>query len=121
MGQERPVKLVVVQSETLVVDDQPFRDRVEGLYEKIVALGPAKVQGGTHYYQDFYELLVSSDRHTTILPVVMAGKFNDATTNVKEILEMVREANGKAGFKVLMAGESSIAVESNEIDEEDTQ
>ena len=115
------MKLVVVQSETLVVDDQPFRDRVEGLYEKIVALGPAKVQGGTHYYQDFYELLVSSDRHTTILPVVMAGKFNDATTNVKEILEMVREANGKAGFKVLMAGESSIAVESNEIDEEDTQ
>ena len=114
-------EVVAVQSESLKVDDPAFRDRVEGLYEEIVALGPEKVKGGTHYYQDTDEFLVSSDRRMTILPFVMAGKFDDATSNVEEILEVVREANGKDGFKVLIAGESSIAVESNEMDAEDTK
>ena len=120
-GPRRLNEVVIVQSEALTVDDQAFRGRVEGLYEEIAALGPEKVEGGSHYYQESNEFLVSSDRRTTIMPIVMAGDYDDATTNVEEVLDMVREANGKDGFKVLVAGESSIAFEANEIDAEDTQ
>ena len=86
-------EVVIVQSEALTVDDQAFRDRVEALYEDISALGPEKVEGGSHYYQESNDFLVSSDRHTTIMPFVMAGDYDDATSNVEEILDMVSEAN----------------------------
>ena len=114
-------EVVIVQSEALTVDDQAFRDRVEALYEDISALGPEKVEGGSHYYQESNDFLVSSDRHTTIMPFVMAGDYDDATSNVEEILDMVSEANGQDGFKVLIAGEGSIAFEANEIDQADIQ
>ena len=122
-GPRKINEIVVIQSEdpSLTVDDETFRHRVEGLYEEIVLLGTEKVAEGSHYYQFGGEFLVSTDRRTTIMPFLMTGEFDDATDNVEAVLEIVREANGKDGFKVLIAGESSIAVEANEIDQSDIQ
>ena len=55
------------------------------------------------------------------MPFVMAGELKDATDNVEGALEWVREANGKDGFTVLIAGESSIAFESNEASVKDIE
>ena len=120
-GPRKISEIVVVQSETMTVDDSAFRERVEGLYDEIMALGDDKIAGGVHYYQTGSPAPVSSDGRTTIIPLTMAGEFDDATENVEEVLDIVREANGVDGFKVLVAGESSIAFEANEIDEEDLQ
>ena len=120
-GPRKVNEIVIVQSEARTVDEQEFRDRVESIYGKLSGLGGKVIAGGTHYYQTGDESLVSTDRRTTILPFVMAGTFDDATKNSKDVLEMVREANGMDGFKVLIAGESSIAVEANETDQEDIQ
>jgi RND superfamily putative drug exporter len=135
-GPKKANDIVVVKSDTLTVDDPAFKQRVESLFQQLIAVesvvdlpaalpqntpeGAAAanraVSEGTHYYQFGLEPLVSADRHTTIIPLVMAGEFNDATSNMEEtILDLVREANGEDGFKVLIAGESSIAAESNEI------
>ena len=122
-GPRKVNEIVVVQSldPTVTVDHEAFQGRVKALYEKIVALGPKKIAEGSHYYQSGSEFLVSSDRRTTIMPFLMAGDFDEAGDNVEAVLDMVRAANGKDGFKVLIAGESSIAVEANEIDQADIQ
>ena len=121
-GPRKVNEIVIVQSESLTVDDPAFQARVESLFAQIASLGDEVIAGGVHYYLfgDFRdESLVSDDRKTTILPFVMAGEFDAATDNVEEVLDIVRQANGQDGFRVLVAGQSSIAFESNEVAEED--
>ena len=49
-GPRKATEVVAVQSATLTVDDQAFRDRVEVLYGEIIALGNDVIEGGTHHY-----------------------------------------------------------------------
>ncbi len=114
-------EIVMVQSETLTVENEAFRSRVEELQQRILDVGADKVTGGITFYPTGGESLVSGDRKTTIIPFVMEGEFDDATKNVEEVLEIVREANGVGGFNVLIVGEASISVEANEIDSADTE
>ncbi len=56
-GPQHLAEIVVVQSDSLTVDDEAFRAKVEGLHEEITALGPEIISGGlgglplSHYYQ----------------------------------------------------------------------
>ena len=114
-GPRKSNEVVAVQSATLTVDDQAFRDRVEELYGEIIALGDDVIAGGTHHYQSGDQSLVSADRQTTILPLVMAGTIVEAMVNIEKVLDIVHEANGRDGFRVLVAGESSVDFESTEL------
>ena len=121
-GPKPVIEVIVVQSGSTEVDEPEFQQRVEDLYGKITGLGGEIIAGGTHYYQENDESLVSDDSRTTILPFVMAGEFDDATDNIEQVLDLVHEANDEdEEFTVLVAGESSIAFESNEISQEDLQ
>ena len=113
--------IIVVQSDALTVDDGAFKAKVEELLQQAVALGPDKVTSGVSYYLTGDDSFVSGDRKTTLIPLTMAGQFDDATSNAKKLLEIAREANGQDGFRVLVAGEASFSAESNEIDEADIQ
>ena len=118
-GPKKASEVVVIQSDKLTVDDPEFEALVGRVFEEITGLGPEKVESGVNYYMTRIESFVSADRKTTIMPIVMTGTLNDATTNVEEVLEIVRSENGKDGFKVATIGEASIAAESNELAEAD--
>ena len=120
-GPKKATEIIVVHHDTLKVDEGAFQERVQSLYQQIVALGDEKIAGGPHYYQSGDESLVSSDRHTTIMPLFMAGSFNEATENVEEVLEILRRVNGADGFTTLIAGEASVAFEANELAVEDIE
>ena len=120
-GPKKITETVIVQSETMTVDDQGFRDKVEELHRDILALGTDIVEGGVHYYQTGAETLVSEDRTTTLMPFTMAGDLVEATDNVEGPFDIVQEANGQNGFTVLISGESSIAFESNELSVKDIE
>ena len=131
-GPKKITELVIVQSPTHKVGNAPFKAKVEELHSAILeievqestdntAKGDKVVDGGAHYYLTGDESLVSKDRGTTLIPFVMAGELVDATDNAEQILETVREANGKDGFTVLVAGESSIAFEANEVSAKDIE
>ena len=112
----RPMtEMVIVQSEALTVDDPAFQDKVEAVYGAIIELGDSVIARGTNYYQENDESLVSSDRKTTIMPLVMTGTVDEAPENVEDVLHIIAEASQADGFRVLMAGEASIAFESNEL------
>ena len=114
-GPQPVTEIVVVQSETLTVDDPAFRQKVETVFGDIFALGSDTVAVGRNYYQENDESLVSEDRRTTIMQLVLTGRLKDAEQNVGQILDIVEEADAADDFRVLMSGTASISLESNEL------
>ena len=114
-GPEPITEIVIVQSETLTVDDPAFRAKVETVFGQIVALGPDAVTAGLNYYLTGDERQVSPDRKTTLMPFRLAGDLNEAEGHAEHILDIVEEADGTDGFRVLTSGTASISVETNEL------
>ena len=112
---------VIVQSESITVDNPAFQERVESLYEEILALGSDQVTLGQHYYQLNNEALVSQDRTSTIIALVLAGDLEEAEGNVENILEIVENADASGDFTVLMVGTASISYDQNELARHDLE
>ena len=102
--------MVIVQSETLTVDDPAYQEVVEGIFGKLVALGPDVIRQETlvNYYQGQAQFLLSEDRQTTIMPFTMAGEFDDASDNIGEIIEIVEQSRNETGFTVLVTGQATV-------------
>ncbi len=120
-GPEPITETVIVQSESLTVDAPAFRERVETLYEEIIALGSDQVTLGQHYYQLNNEALVSPDRTTTLMPLALSGDLEEAERNVEHILEIVEKADAASEFRVLIVGTATISVETNELARHDLE
>ena len=120
-GPEPITETVIVQSESLTVDAPAFRERVETLYDEIIFLGGDQVTLGQHYYQLNNEALVSPDRTTTLMPLVLTGDLEEAERNVEHVLEIVEEADAASEFRVLIVGTATISVETNELARHDLE
>ena len=140
-GPEKLAEIVIVQSDSLTVDDAAFRAKVEALHEEITALGPEIISGGiddqplSHYYQavdagpfisqeqlaQLLPLLVSADRGTVLMHYTLTGTSQEATANVEDVIHVVEEANESDDFVVLIGGDASTAFENNELAEDDLQ
>ena len=111
-------EMVVVRSTTLTVDDPAYQSYVEGLYGDFVALGNDIVAGGTHYYETGDESLVSADRRTMLIPLVMP---KDAKDEIEQVHHVVDNAGENGSFQVLITGETTMETELMEIAEKDLQ
>jgi RND superfamily putative drug exporter len=120
-GPDKANEIIIVRSDTLTVDDPAFQGYVTMLYDDMIALGGDIIEGATHYYQFGDESLVSADRHTTILPLVMAGTTDDASQNINQVHEVVHEADQTSGIQVLITGDASMGNDFTEIAEKDAQ
>ena len=103
------------------MDDPSYKEFVSGLRNEVAALGISLVASVVSYYETGDESLVSADRRTTVVPIVMAGEFRQAETNVKSVLDIVDRASGGDQFEVFITGESTISrdfVEGNQADAE---
>ena len=106
-GPQRDDEVVIVQSQNATADDPQFRSVVESLNSQITALGPGVIAGTRNYYETNDQTQVSQDRHVMILPVAMAGTFEDAGNNIGKVLDITK-APQPDGFKVLVAGNASM-------------
>ena len=121
-GNPEPVtEIVIIQSDSLTVDNPAFQEKVQSIFVNVGALVPDVVTAAQHYYLTNDESLVSQDRQTTIMPVVMTGRLEEATENVTSLLEIVHSANEGEEYRVLLGGSASIAHESNELATEDLE
>ncbi len=127
-GPEPVTEIVIVQSDTLTVDDAEFAAKVGTVFNEITALGDDIVgQGAQNYYivnalaPDLARNMVSMDRRTTILTIPMAGDFDEASVNVEKLIELVEEADAADDFRVLISGAASVSYETNEFSTHDLE
>jgi RND superfamily putative drug exporter len=113
-------EIIIVQSDSLAVDDAEFEAKVRDITARVNGLGQEIVLGAQNYYDTGDESLVSDDRHTTIIPLVMAGDELDADDNIDGVLDISEEAEGGA-FHILNAGQASTNHEIQKIAQHDLE
>jgi putative drug exporter of the RND superfamily len=96
---------VILKSDTLTVDSPEYRAAIETLYSQLIGLGDKIVIGGVNYYMTFDSSLVSADRHTTMIPLVMVDKAEDYIDQVYAIGDKLAADNSQ--FKVYYTGTAS--------------
>ena len=116
-GPKGTSEVVIVQSEAMTVDDPAYQEFVEGIFGKLVALGPDVIRRETlvNYYQGEALFLVSEDRRTTIMPFTMAGEFDDASDNIGKIVDIVEQSRTGTGFRVLITGQAAVGQDFEEV------
>ena len=85
-GPKQAQESVLISSPSLTVDDPAFRSEAEGLISDLRGLS-ATVKDATSYYETNAPSLVSSDKHTLLVPVDILGDYGEAADNVKPLLE----------------------------------
>ena len=112
-------EVVIVQSDRFTVDDEEFEAFVTDLYGELAALGPEiiRLDTFTNFYQSRNPFTVSPDGRATIMPIVMAGDYDDATSNVDDIIDVVDATNetAPAGFEVFITGQAAIGNDFQEV------
>ncbi len=114
-------ELVIVQAEAGTVDEPSYRALVEQLHADITALGPETVQGVVSYYQTGDPSLVSRDRQSLLLPVLMTGELPEAIVNVHQLHAVVDAAAEADGFTTFVTGRATGGQDFQDIAERDLQ
>ena len=114
---DRDTEVVVVGSRTAVVNDAAFKRRVASLRSGLLALDDEVVSVVTPYDapEALRPFLISEDRHTALLPTVLAGDLHAAQGQVGGILRLVRSADGVDGFTTVVTGAGTWGHEANEL------
>jgi RND superfamily putative drug exporter len=117
-GEDAVTETIVVQSVVgSTVDSQDFSSYVANLETRVRALR-GTVESVSSYYDERDESLVSKDRRTTILPVVLTGSKTDAPETVAPLLKVLDESQAN-GFHAQTVGDGSINRELQETAESD--
>ncbi len=120
-GERHDNEIIIVQSQDLTVNDPAFQAKVEDIYQRINALGPGYIVGGTNFYESHDPTLVSQDQHITIMPFQMAGSELDAADTIDGVLNITEDANKDSQFTVLSAGGASINHDFQRVAKQDLQ
>ncbi len=102
-------EVVIVTSDSSTVDDPTYRDFVESLHSEIEGLGSDVVAEAGSYYQTGDESMVSDDRRSTILSLVMAGNFKDAETSIGKVHDILDARETTGGFELFITGGATYA------------
>lgn len=112
---DRPNEVLVLHSGSLTVDDPAYAAVATAVAEKLQALGTEVVAGGRSFFLDGDATLVSADRHTTLVPLILADPHRHAQT----LREAVRTAAADGPVTVTPVGPSSIGLAYRELAESD--
>jgi RND superfamily putative drug exporter len=99
--------IVLVRSERYTVEEPQFRAFVRRLVQEGRATG--KIHNARLYYTTHDPTLVSTDRHATIVPILV-----EDTGDISAVNDVVEHENGRSGFEVAITGDN---VRDNDFDE----
>ena len=115
-------EFVIVQSDSLTVDDPQFKEVVTGLQQEIAALDGETLASSPVTYYDVAQQseeqaagLVSADRRTTLISVPL----KEADDAAIEELRAIAQENRSDGFTVQVAGQATLEADFTKIAEED--
>src|SRR5688500_17348429 len=109
-------EVIVVRSDRLVVSDPAFAARVRSLAAE------ARRDGGvaqiSSYLDPGGEILISADRHATLLPVVLA---HPQDVRIADLISVVDGADGSGRFAAHITGEYTLDRDFTQLSESDLQ
>ncbi len=114
-------EIVIVRADSATVDEPQYQALVGQLQADIVALGPETVQGVFSFYQTGDASLISTDRRSMLVPVIMTGGLADAIANVHELHEVIDTAVEAEGFETFITGRATGGLDFQEVSERDLQ
>ncbi len=125
LGPDPAREFVVVQSASLPVTDPAFQQKVEGLYEQIIALDVVERAAHVYLNPDLYGYLVApfegdEPSRTAVIELDLVGDFDEAASHVDEVIEII-EQPANDDFRVLIVGNASISHESAEFAQHDLE
>ena len=121
-GEEPLFERIVVQHETLTVDDPQFAAFAARVFDDVQRLSPEHIEFVTSFYAGPTagdRGLVSADGRTTLIQAKLVGNLDDASEHAEALFDTLGELDGEAGFTVLTFGFGSINTTFDTIAEED--
>ena len=118
-GKQGTTELVIVQSDSATVDDPQYQGFVEQIANDLTSLGPAKVKAVADFYATHDATMVSPDRRTLLLPVVLAYHKSGATEGVLSELRRIAARPAPAGLSTRLFGNLVVNDDFNTIAERD--
>ena len=113
-------EVLIVRSNDVTVDNATYEEFVSDLQQEILGLGDS-IASIVTYFQTDNPALVSSDRLTTVLPLVMAGEFIEAEDNIEAVIEIVEAAAAEGVFEVFITGEATFSKDFADGNQEDAE
>ncbi|UCE31520.1 MAG: MMPL family transporter, partial [Burkholderiales bacterium] len=101
---DRPNEIVVVRSAVLTVDDPEFRAQVEAIGQRLFELGGQVLAGGTSWYLTGDPALVSADRRSTLIPLILHQPQRD----IDRVQAAVRAASNDPRIEAHPVGRASV-------------
>jgi putative drug exporter of the RND superfamily len=117
-GPAKDTELLIVRAPALTVSDPRFAAFVTGLRSSVLALGPRVVVSAPDYLTPGGQGLVARDRHATLIPVTIAGNFDNATAHIAR-LDQIARAHQRPPFQVLVAGNAQTQRDFTKVAESD--
>jgi uncharacterized membrane protein YdfJ with MMPL/SSD domain len=107
-------EVIIMRSEQRRVTHPAFRDRVRSL--AAAARGTGSVQRLRTYLDRGGDVLVSRDRHATIMLAVLTDEPED---RIEQLVPVVERADGRGGFAVNITGEYTAGRDFGDVSESD--
>ncbi len=103
--QTPPEEFLVVESQATTADEEAYSAFVDSLVSDLRAL---KEVNSVASYRDGAQGLVSRDGHTVLIPVTLTGDEADAANTAAPVVDVVKKASGRGGFRVTTVGFGSV-------------
>lgn len=107
-------EVIVLRSERSVVSDAAFASRVRALVREV--RGDGNVKHVSSYLDPGGKILISKDRHATVLPIVLAAPKDE---RIADLISTVERANGSAGFAAHITGTHTLDRDFSELSARD--
>lgn len=123
-GEQRDTEILVIKNPDLNVQSEAFREKINEVHAAIVGLGdevvhePESVLNPTQLPPEAASGFYSVAGDAVLIPVALAGEFNDAAGVVEDLLHLAEEESTD-GFTVGVAGPASIGADFREVSESD--
>jgi RND superfamily putative drug exporter len=102
-GQSAIDEVIVVRSERSVVSDPAFVTHVRDVVAQARRSGTVKQISS--YLDPRGEILISADRHATVLPVVVAAPEDE---RIADLISLVQRSDGSGGFAAHITGANTL-------------
>lgn len=109
---------IVIRSETATVDTPAFEAKVSGLVTALKAT-PNLVSSVDTFYNTGNAAMVSADRHSMIVSVIMKGTLDEAIDRVPDYEAALLSAPQDGDYQVYSVGDATLSSEFSKIADED--